>query len=94
LEDIFSLRIRITEIDKQILLLLKERVKVSKKIGIFKRKKGVAIRDYQREDELYKHITKKAIELRLDALNIKNIYQGIIGMCTYVQESNNMKSTE
>ena len=83
-----SLRRRINEIDEQILHLLNERIGVSKSIGMIKRKQGIAIRDYQREDELYGRIMRKASELGLDTLKVRGIYQGIIAMCTYAQESN------
>lgn len=83
-----SLRRRINEIDEQILHLLNERVDVSKGIGMIKRKQGIAIRDYQREDELYRHIMRKSSELGLETLKVRGIYKEIIAMCTHAQESN------
>jgi len=72
--------------DEKILLLLKERVEISKLIGKIKREKGKPIRDVQREDEKYHHIAKRASELGLDLKTVKDIYRNIIAMSIQAQE--------
>jgi len=85
------LRKRINEIDDQILHFLKERVVICKSIGTIKRKHGIPIRDYHRENELYARIAQKVFELGLDPSEVKAIYQEIIAMCVHVQEENTTK---
>jgi len=82
------LRKRINELDDQILHFLKERVVICKNIGAIKRKHGIPIRDYHRENELYARITRKASKLGLDPSEVKAIYREIIAMSVHVQEEN------
>lgn len=91
MEEILPLRKRINEIDDQILHFLKERVVICKGIGTIKRKHGIPIRDYRREDELYTRITQKASELGLDPSEVKAVYREIIAMSVHVQEDNTTK---
>ncbi len=87
MEKILPLRRKIDEIDEQILRFLKERVEICKSIGKTKRKHGIPIRDYQREDELYTNVVRKASELGLNPHEVRAVYREIITMCTYTQES-------
>ncbi|MBC7129817.1 chorismate mutase [Candidatus Bathyarchaeota archaeon] len=86
LEEIEQLRKKIDEIDEEILSLLKERIEISKQIGEVKRNKGLPIKDLERELEKYQQVAKKAIELGLNAENVKNIYKNIIKMSRQIQE--------
>ncbi|HEX68994.1 MAG TPA: chorismate mutase [Candidatus Bathyarchaeota archaeon] len=86
MDEIANLRKKIDEIDEKILLLLKERVEISKLIGKIKQEKGKPIRDVQREDEKYRHIAKRASELGLDLKTVKDIYRNIIAMSIQAQE--------
>jgi len=86
LEKILSFRKRINEVDEQILGFLKERVEICKIIGKIKREHGIPVKDYQREDELYKRIERRASELGLNPRDVKAVYQKIVDMCTHVQE--------
>lgn len=81
-----ELRKKIDEIDEKILLLLKERIEVSIRIGRIKREKGLPIRDIEREREKMEQITKKAEELKLDVEFIKSIYKSVIDISAQVQE--------
>lgn len=85
-EKITELRRKIDEIDDKILLLLKERTEVSKKIGEEKRRHGIPLRDPERENEKYKQITEKALELKLNPEEVRKIYQKIIDMSVHAQE--------
>ena len=85
MERILALRKKVYEIDEKILGFLKERVEVCKSIGAIKREHGIPIRDYQREDEVYTNIMKKASELELNPQEVKAIYQEIIAMSAHAQ---------
>lgn len=85
---ILALRKRVDEIDEEILCFLKERLEVCKSIGAIKQEDGIPIRDYQREDEVYTNIFRKASELELDPYEIKSIYRKIVAMGARAQESN------
>jgi chorismate mutase/prephenate dehydratase len=92
-DEILLFRKKIDEIDLNILLLLNRRIDISKNVGAIKREKGIAIRDYQREDEVYLRVMQKAIEIGLDSMKVKGIYQGIVAMCIDAQENNAVSST-
>lgn len=87
MEKIASLRRKIDEIDEQILRFLKERVEVSKSIGKTKREHGIRVKDYEREDELYANIMRRASELGLNQGEVKAVYRKIIAMSTRTQEA-------
>lgn len=87
MEKLPHLRRKIDEIDEKILLLLKDRIEVSKLIGKIKRENAVPIRDPKREDEKYRHIIQRASELELDLDEVKNIYKIIMAMSIQAQES-------
>lgn len=86
MEKISDFRKKIDEIDEEILLLLKERIEVSKLIGQVKRKSGAPIRDIEREKEKYEQVLKKAVELGLNLNAVKNVYENIIAMSIQAQE--------
>ncbi|MEM2937390.1 MAG: chorismate mutase [Candidatus Bathyarchaeia archaeon] len=83
---IAELRQKIDEIDEKILLLLKERIEISKKIGEEKRRHGIPLRDFETENEKYKQITEKALQLKLNPEEVKRVYRGIIDMSVHAQE--------
>jgi len=92
LEKIFSLRKKIDEIDEQILRLLKERVDVSRSIGKTKREHGIPVRDYEREDELYANVMRRASELGLNQREVRVVYREIIAMSVHAQEADTTES--
>jgi chorismate mutase len=87
LEKILSLRRKIDEIDEQVLRFLKERVEISRSIGKTKREHGIPVRDYEREDELYAKVMRRASELGLNSHEVKAVYREIIAMAIRAQES-------
>ena len=87
MEKILSLRRKIDEIDEQILRFLKERVEVSRSIGKTKREQGIPVRDYEREDELYTNVMRRASKLGLNPQEVKAVYREIIAMSIRAQES-------
>lgn len=82
-----SLRRKIDEIDEQILRFLKERVEVCRSVGKMKREHGLPVRDYEREDELYANVMRRASELGLNPQEVKAVYREIIAMSIRAQES-------
>lgn len=92
MERILSLRRKIDEIDEQILRFLKERVEVCRSIGKTKREHGIPVRDYEREDELYAKVMKRASELGLNLHEVKAVYREIIAMSTRAQEAETTES--
>ena len=87
MERILTLRKKVDEIDEKILYFLKERVEACKSMGAIKREHGIPIRDYQREEEVYTNVMRKASELGLNPQEVKAVYQKIIVMCAHAQES-------
>ena len=92
MEKILSLRKKIDEIDEQILRFLKERVEVSRSIGKTKREHGIPVRDYEREDELYANVMRKASELGLNQREVRAVYREIIAMSVHAQETDTTES--
>jgi len=92
LEKIFSLRRKIDEIDEQILRLLKQRVEISRSIGKTKREHGIPVRDYEREDELYANVMRRASELGLNQREVRVVYREIIAMSVHAQEADTTES--
>jgi len=80
-----ALRKKIDEIDEKIVLLLKDRIELCKRIGAVKRENGIAVRDLQREDQVYLNVMGKALELGLDPQKVESIFKGIIALSVLVQ---------
>jgi chorismate mutase len=80
-----SIRNKIDSIDEKIVLLLKERMELCKCIGAIKGKKGFAIKDHRREDEIYLHVMAKALEAGLNPQKIEEIFKDIIALGVFVQ---------
>jgi len=85
MEDIRNLRMKIDEVDEQILLALGERTKLCTTIGLIKKKRGLPIKDGDREKELHTRIMKRAASLKLDTNHVEAIYRRIVEMCTSMQ---------
>ena len=85
MERIKLLRKDIDEIDERILHFLKNRVEICKTVGAIKRENGIPIRDQQREEEQYRNLMKRALELGLDPHKVKAVYREIIAMGMHVQ---------
>ena len=60
------LRKQIDKIDSQLLRLISKRMKVAKKIGIYKKKNNMKVVDLQRERKVLDKISQKARKLRVD----------------------------
>ncbi|MEM3640541.1 MAG: chorismate mutase [Candidatus Bathyarchaeia archaeon] len=86
MEEILNLRKKIDEVDEKILHLLKERMEICENIGAIKKEHGFPVRNRSRENEKYKRIMEKALELGLDPYEVKAVYRKIIAMCIRVQK--------
>ena len=80
-----GLRKKIDEIDKNIAYLLKDRMELCKHIGAVKRENGIAVRDLQREDQVYLNVMATALEAGLDPQKVENIFKGIVALSVFVQ---------
>ena len=80
-----TLRNKIDVIDAKIVLLLKDRMDVCKSIGAIKIKNGLAVKDNQREDEVFLHVMAKALESGLDPQKVEVIFKDIIALGVFVQ---------
>ncbi|MBE3117034.1 chorismate mutase [Candidatus Bathyarchaeota archaeon] len=86
MDDIQHLRRRIDEIDDQILAALSERIKICKAIGDVKKKQGLAIKDPDRENQVFKRIKEKSAQFTLDPVQIEAVYREIVNICSAVQK--------
>jgi chorismate mutase len=86
MDDIQQLRRRIDEVDDQILAALIERIKICKAIGDVKKKQGLAIKDPDRENQVFKRIKEKSAQFTLDPVQIEAVYREIVNICSAVQK--------
>jgi chorismate mutase len=86
LEDLKQLRLKIDEIDEQILQFLAKRVEICHDVGDAKKSKQLPVRDAEREAEIFKRIREKAAKLGLDPAQVEAVYREIVNMCSSVQE--------
>lgn len=77
-EELENLREEIDSIDKEIVSLIERRVEVAKKIGVIKRKKGLAVSDPAREKQVLKNASS---ETGLDKGFVKNLFKSIMEYC-------------
>jgi chorismate mutase len=85
-ENIEQLRKKIDEVDEQILQSLSKRTEICSSIGLVKKKHGIPIQDFPRENDVYERIREKAAELGLNPSYVEAIYRQIVNMCSAVQE--------
>ena len=85
MENIAALRKKIDEFDEKIVLLLKDRMELCKHIGAIKRENRIAVRDLQREDQVYLNVMGKALEFGLDPQKVEAIFRQIIALSVLVQ---------
>jgi len=73
-------RSEIERIDEQIIRLIDQRIRISKKIFEAKRAEGKPISDPEREKRVLSRAMDLATELNLDAGAIKSIFETLISM--------------
>ncbi len=82
-----ELRQKIDAIDKQILTLLQKRIRLALRANPIKEKAELAVRDFSREAAILENKMHEAARKNLPALEIKAIFQKIIGVCRRAQMS-------
>lgn len=84
-EELIKLRNHIDGLDDQILTLLEKRVTLAKRIALVKTKRGIPIRDEQREKELLERVASQAESLGLNPELTRRIFREIIELAVDVQ---------
>jgi chorismate mutase len=74
MKDLKKFRQEIDIIDKKLLKILSQRFSLTRKIGLYKLKKCLPIRDTQREKEMLKNRLILAKKLNLDSTLVKKIF--------------------
>jgi len=77
-EDLQSLRDRIRAVDRRILELVTERMRIAQSVGDYKRRAGLPIRDYRTEVEVLERTRRACEELGLDADLGLSVIQSLI----------------
>ena len=85
MQQIEDLREQIDKVDTRIILVLKERVELSKTIGLLKRKHKIPIKDFMREATIYDWLDEQSRKMSLNPDKVKGIYDKIIDLCINAQ---------
>ncbi|OGF21465.1 chorismate mutase [Candidatus Falkowbacteria bacterium RBG_13_39_14] len=83
MENLDELRKEIDNIDREIFLLLKKRFDVVKKVGEYKKKNNLPIRDLKREGEI---IRRKAREMGMDEEFVEEVYRILFSEAYRIQQ--------
>jgi len=86
LDELELYRKQVDQVDDLILKALTERIKICMAIGLVKKKRGMPVRDFSRENDVYKKIKEKSVELGLDSQKVEALFREIVNMCSAVQE--------
>jgi chorismate mutase len=86
LSEVEKHRSEIDNLDRKIVRLISERIKICRAIGAAKKAKGLPVRDAKREAEVFSQIREIAAKLDLDPAQIEAVYREIVNMCSAVQE--------
>ena len=77
-KELESLRKKIDVLDSALVRLISKRLKLAKKAGKYKKKKGLKIIDKKREKEILLGVEKKARKYGIDEKFLQNIFKRII----------------
>ena len=86
MDEIEELRKEVDKIDDQIIDALSQRARICRNIGLVKKKKGLPIKDYSRENDIYKRVKQMAKKFGLNCVQLEAVYREIVNMCSVVQE--------
>ena len=78
-------RKQVDKINLSIIKLIAKRIKISVKIGKYKKSKGIKIFDKKREKQVFAKLKKDAVKNKLDSKIISNIFKEIIRYSRKVQ---------
>ncbi len=85
-EGLDQTRREIDTLDGRLIQLLSERKEISRRIGLYKRGKGMRIRDRFREKEMLDQRIRWATDLGLEGDMVKRIFQRILVYSRRIQE--------
>lgn len=88
MQKIKDLRLKIDEIDKNLLDLFIERLQVVKEIGEEKQKNGMAIIDDGREQEVLSHLVERAKNKGVNPEVVKKLWRVLMKVSYEVEEKN------
>jgi monofunctional chorismate mutase len=86
LPELDRLRAAIDAVDKKILMLIGERVKLVLGVGEIKRKHGLAVYDPKRETEVLEQLVHQATD-PLDAETIRRVFECLIAESRRIEQS-------
>lgn len=78
LKKLQEFRKKIDKIDQKLLKILAERFKVTQKIGQYKKRYSLPLRDKERERQLLKNLDNLAKKLKLNQKLVREIFQAIL----------------
>src|SRR5689334_22737943 len=85
--DLSTLRDRIDAVDRQIIALLAERLRIVEEVAIAKLEAASPFRDREREERLLLRLRERATEAGLDPHSIEALYRVIMNMSVAHQEA-------
>lgn len=75
-----ELREQIQAIDADLVRIMQKRIEIVLKIGLYKEKYGIAVRDQSREEQVIEHVLSLPHE-PMDSLALKNLFKYIMKIC-------------
>ncbi|MHC1586393.1 MAG: chorismate mutase [Candidatus Hecatellaceae archaeon] len=85
-ERLAKLRSRISEIDREIVKLLAQRISVVPEIAEIKREMGLPLVDKQREVEVLEKVSSWAEEFKVNPAYVRCVYKAIIECTTRLEK--------
>ncbi len=76
-DDLTSLREAIDKIDEDLLISIRKRMELSKKVGLFKKNKGIEVKDPEREAKILKQLEEKSNIMNIDEKLVSEIWNVI-----------------
>ena len=91
MDDRDKLRIRIDEIDEEIVELLKDRYENAKLLGRLKRARGIALRDQKREKVILARVKHLSTKLGLDPDQVAPVFQRVFDLAVEAQDASSIR---
>lgn len=80
-----ELRRMIDRVDEKLVDAMAERIRLAKKAGGVKKRRGIRMIDEKREKEVYEHVLKKASEKGLDPALVERVFELLISHSRRIQ---------
>jgi chorismate mutase / prephenate dehydrogenase len=91
LDDLDKLRIRIDEIDAEIVQLLKNRYENAKLLGRLKRARGIALRDREREKVILARVKHLSSKLGFDQDQVAPVFRRVFDLAVEAQDASSIR---